>query len=124
MKTLYRLIIAMMVFVAYGAGVAVAAPAAQSVEKNVVVIVSDDMGPVIGAVVMLKGTTTGVVTDLDGKAVFNSLPKDAVFEVSCLGYIPQEVKADKQTVQVTLLTDAHVLDDVVVIGASEGCEYC
>lgn len=53
--------------------------------KTVTVSVSDDMGPVIGAGVMIKGSTNGVVTDLDGKAVINGLSDDAVLEVTCLG---------------------------------------
>ena len=84
--------------------------------KLVTVTVSDDVGPVAGAAVTIKGTTVGVVTDLDGKAVLNNVPAKAVLEVSCLGYLPQEVEAAKSAVSVFLQVDSQVLDDVIVIG--------
>ncbi len=84
--------------------------------KTVTVTVTDDIGPVLGAGVIVKGTTSGSITDLNGKAVLSNLKDGSVLEVSCLGYLTQEIKADKSEILVTLVTDSQVLDDVVVIG--------
>ena len=84
--------------------------------KSVTVTVSDDVGPVVGAAVTIKGSPVGVVTDLDGKAILNNVPAKAVLEVSCLGYFPHEVTVDGLSVNVFLQVDSQVLDDVIVIG--------
>ena len=84
--------------------------------RTVTVTVSDDVGPVVGAAVSIKGATTGAVTDLDGKVVLRNVPDNAVLEVSCLGYLPQEVEASRPTISVFLEVDSQVLDDVIVIG--------
>lgn len=84
--------------------------------KTVTVTVSDEIGPVIGSTVAIKGTSKGVVTDLDGKAVLHNVPSGAVLQVSCLGYLPQEIEAVKSAVSIFLVVDSQVLDDVIVIG--------
>ena len=77
--------------------------------------VKDTTGePVIGANVLLKGTTNGTITDFDGNFMLN-VPKDAILSVSFVGYKSAEVKA-ASTVMVTLEDDSQVLDAVVVIG--------
>lgn len=77
--------------------------------------VKDTTGePVIGANVLVKGTTNGTITDLDGNFMLN-VPKDAILSVSFVGYKSAEVKA-ASTVMVTLEDDSQVLDAVVVIG--------
>ena len=70
--------------------------------------------PVIGANVLVKGTTNGTITDFDGNFMLN-VPKDAILSVSFVGYKSAEVKA-ASTVMVTLEDDSQVLDAVVVIG--------
>ena len=76
--------------------------------------VKDTTGePVIGANVLVKGTTNGTITDFDGNFMLN-VPKDAILSVSFVGYKSAEVKA-ASTVMVTLEDDSQVLDAVVVI---------
>ena len=81
--------------------------------------VKDTTGePVIGANVLVKGTTNGTITDFDGNFMLN-VPKDAILSVSFVGYKSAEVKA-ASTVMVTLEDDSQVLDAVVVIGYGSG----
>lgn len=77
--------------------------------------VKDTTGePVIGANVLVKGTTNGTITDFDGNFLLNA-PKDAILTISFVGYKQAEVKA-APSVQVTLQDDSQLLSDVVVIG--------
>ena len=80
--------------------------------------VTDSKGEaLIGASVLVKGTNTGVVTDLDGNFRLPSVAKDAVLSVSSIGYATQEVAvAGKSVINVALADDTMYLDDVVVIG--------
>ncbi len=77
--------------------------------------VKDDTGEaVIGASVLIKGTTTGVITDLDGNFVLNA-PKGSVLQISYIGYKTQEiVVGDQNDIEVVLSADVEVLDEVVV----------
>ena len=80
--------------------------------------VLDDVGPVIGASVMVKGTKTGVITDFDGKFTLDcGVPAPVTIEVAFLGMATQEVTVSdpSKPVSVTLLPDADVLEDVVVV---------
>lgn len=70
--------------------------------------------PVIGANVLVKGTTNGTITDLDGNFTLNA-PKGAIITVTFVGYKTAEVAAAPSVV-VTLQDDAQVLEAVVVIG--------
>lgn len=63
--------------------------------------------PVIGASVVEKGTTNGIVTDLDGKFTLN-VKLGAIIQVSFVGYQTQEVKAVK-TMKITLVEDTDYL---------------
>ncbi len=77
--------------------------------------VKDTAGePVIGANVLVKGTTNGTITDFNGNFMLN-VPKDAILSVSFVGYKSAEVKA-APSVMITLEDDSQVLDAVVVIG--------
>lgn len=77
--------------------------------------VKDTTGePVIGANVIIKGTTTGTITDFDGNFTLNAT-KDAILSISFVGYKPAEVKA-APSVTVTLQDDSQLLNDVVIIG--------
>jgi len=71
-----------------------------------------------GATVMLKGTTVGTSTDLEGNfSIDVSKSQDKILEVSFIGYITKEVAVDKQTyLVITLSEDVKSLDEVVVIG--------
>ena len=79
--------------------------------------VTDPSGqPVIGAGVMVKGTTNGTATDMDG-AFTLTVPANAVLEVSSIGYATVEVAtAGKNTFNIILEEDSTLLDDVVVVG--------
>ncbi len=72
--------------------------------------------PVIGANVVVKGTTIGNITDLDGKFTLE-VPENSVLVISYIGYITQEVPVGKQTdLQIQLIENTQLIDDVVVIG--------
>ena len=79
--------------------------------------VTDEQGePIIGANVLAKGTAVGQATDFDGKFSIN-VPKDAVLQVSYIGYLTQEVAVNGQTeIKVVLKENSVVLDEVVAIG--------
>ena len=78
--------------------------------------VRDEGGePLTGAGVIEKGTTNGVVTDLDGKYVI-TVPEGATLVVSFIGFTEQEITARPGVIDVTLVEDQNMLDDVVVIG--------
>ncbi|MBR1541364.1 MAG: carboxypeptidase-like regulatory domain-containing protein, partial [Bacteroidaceae bacterium] len=76
------------------------------------------MGPVIGANVLVKGTTIGSITDMDGNAVIQGVPNGAVIVVSYIGYITQEINLPngQSALTVELKEDAETLDEVVVVG--------
>jgi len=83
--------------------------------RNVNGTVLDNYGePVIGANVIVKGTTNGTITDFDGNFSLE-VPMNAVLSVSYIGYIPQEVVYTGQTtLNITLIEDTQALDEVVV----------
>ena len=60
--------------------------------------VVDDFGPVIGAAVIEKGTTTGTATDFDGRFTLTVSSADATVEISCIGYATQTFKASEGSV--------------------------
>ena len=64
--------------------------------KKITGTVTDAMGPVIGANVLEKGTTNGVITDIDGNFTLNVQP-GATIVVSFIGYQPQEIVVGNQT---------------------------
>ncbi|MCQ2163608.1 MAG: SusC/RagA family TonB-linked outer membrane protein [Bacteroidales bacterium] len=101
---------------------AAASPAdvSQSAAGNTITVkgvVTDDKGePLPGASVMVKGTTVGTITDLDGKYSI-AAKSNATLVVSFIGFKDQEVAiAGKTQVNVALAGDSTVLDDVVVVG--------
>ena len=87
---------------------------AQTVKVSGTVV--DAVGPVVGASVIEKGTSNGVVTDLDGKWSLSVNP-GAVLQFSIIGYAQQEIAVGNRTViNVTLEEDSEFLDEVVVVG--------
>lgn len=92
---------------------AIAQQSGQQIQGTVI----DEQGePVIGANVMEKGTTNGVVTDVDGKFTL-LVATDATLQVSFLGYIAQEIAFRGQSnIIITLSEDTQTLEEVVVIG--------
>ena len=80
-------------------------------------IVKDTNGePIIGANVTVKGQSIGTITDIDGRFVLDA-PKEAVLQITYIGYVSQEVKVSgKREINVVLKEDTETLDEVVVIG--------
>ena len=81
--------------------------------------VTDKQGePIIGASVLVKGTSNGVITDLDGVFNLKDVPSDGTLSVSYIGYKDVEVKvnASQKSYSVTLEEDNQMLDEVVVVG--------
>lgn len=79
--------------------------------------VLDDNGePVIGASVLMKGTTTGTITDIDGNFTLSNV-NPGILVVSYIGYKTQEIQAkDGAPVKIVLKEDSEVLEEVVVVG--------
>lgn len=72
--------------------------------------------PLIGANVVVKGTTNGTVTDLDGKFTLEAAPND-ILVISSIGFKSLEIKAsDAAKRKITLQEDTQALDEVVVVG--------
>ena len=72
---------------------------------------------VIGASVVVKGTTNGTITDFDGKFTLSNVPNNASLEISFVGYKTQVIPVQgKNTFNVTMVEDTEVLDEVVVVG--------
>ena len=79
-------------------------------------VVEDVLGPIIGATVMEKGTTTGTSTGLDGDFILTVSSAEAIVEVSCMGYASRTFVASELPASILLAEDSEFLDDVVVIG--------
>ena len=79
-------------------------------------VMSEEDGlPVVGASIVVKGTTLGTVTDMDGKFTLTNVPSSAkTLVISFIGMKSQELNI-KSEMKVVLHSDAEVLDDVVVV---------
>ena len=78
------------------------------------ITIADDGSPAIGASVVVKGTTIGAVTDLDGKFVLPGVPANATsLMISSIGFVTVEVPV-QNVVNVALQTDQETLDEAVV----------
>lgn len=85
--------------------------------RKITCVVSDEMGPITGANVVVKGTTNGNITDLDGVAVIENVPANAIMQISFIGYLTKEIPVGNQTnLQISLVEDSKALDEVVVVG--------
>ena len=80
--------------------------------------VMDNTGfPVIGASVVVKGTTNGQITDIDGNYTLNDVPEDATISISYIGFKTIELPANsKELAHISLSEDSEVLEEVVVVG--------
>lgn len=80
--------------------------------------VTDEAGePCVGANVLIKGTTTGTMTDLDGNYSLTDVRKRAILVFSSIGYTSQEVRlGSSSVVNVVLKSDADFLNEVVIVG--------
>ena len=86
---------------------------AQQMKVTGVVINEDDGEPVIGASIVVKGTTIGTITDLDGKFELET-QKDAKLIISYVGLRTQETTA-QQNMRIVLSSDSQAIDEVVVV---------
>ena len=86
--------------------------------KTVTGTVVDGTGePLIGVSVQVKGTSTGAITDLDGRFSIPNVSAGSTLVVSYIGYSTQEIKVGNQsTFDITMADDAQLLEEVVVIG--------
>lgn len=90
---------------------------AQNVNVSGTVTSSLDGEPLIGVTIMVKGTSTGTASDLDGNFTIKANPGQTL-QFSYIGYTPQEVKVTgpMSDVNIVLIEDSQILDDVVVVG--------
>ena len=89
---------------------------AQSMTVTGVVMAADEPDPVIGANVMIQGTTVGTITDFDGNFSLEAKAGD-VLQVSYMGYKPSEIKIQNSgPLRITLQPDNVQLQEVVAIG--------
>nr|WP_321375270.1 SusC/RagA family TonB-linked outer membrane protein [uncultured Bacteroides sp.] len=75
--------------------------------------VKDANGPIIGASVIEKGTTNGIITDVDGKFSLNVQP-GVTLVISCIGYKSKEIKTGHGSINIVLEEDSKLLSEVVV----------
>ncbi len=87
---------------------------AQSSKISGVVLSVEDNEPVVGASILVDGTTTGTITDIDGRFTLN-VPDGAKLQVSYIGMQTQTVRAKKDMV-IRMEADSEVLGEVVVTG--------
>ena len=79
-------------------------------------VVKDAVGePVIGASVLVKGTTNGTITNFDGNFELSNVPQNATIEISFVGYVTRTLKA-APFLNVTMKDDTKALEEVVVVG--------
>lgn len=100
--------------------------AAPESDSNVMVVqqgktltgtVKDEFGPVAGANIVVKGTTNGTMTDMNGHFSISNVPAGAVLQISFIGYLTEEVQVGNQSsINVMLKEDSQTLDEVVVVG--------
>lgn len=87
----------------------------QNTTKKNGLVQDEDGTPLIGVNVVIKGSTTGVVSDMDGKFSLNAKNGDVLI-ISYIGYVTREVKVTDQPMSITLSEDRQLLDEVIVIG--------
>ncbi|MCE8589301.1 TonB-dependent receptor [Bacteroides fragilis] len=106
---IYRMILILLVGLSLSAG-------AYAQQISVGGIVKDQMGePVIGANVIVKGTSNGVITDIDGKFALSAAKNDILI-ISFVGFTSQEIPVTGKDLMVALKEDTGLLDEVVVLG--------
>lgn len=73
--------------------------------------------PIIGASILVKGTSIGVITDLEGNFTLANVPDNAILQISYIGYVSQNISLNGKTnVTITLVEDSKTLEEVVVVG--------
>ena len=88
----------------------------QNIQIKGVIVGGQDSEPLPGVNVVVKGTTNGTITDLDGQFTLNA-PSDCILSISYVGYKSQEVSVKgNRSLRVVLQEDTETLDEVVVVG--------
>jgi TonB-linked outer membrane protein, SusC/RagA family len=92
-------------------------PMAQQQANQVRGVIMDSSGePLPGVSIVIKGTTTGTIADLDGKFTINA-PVGSTLRISYIGYLPQEIKVEGNgELSILMQEDAQELEGVVVVG--------
>ena len=86
-------------------------------QQTVKGVVKDVTGePIIGASVLVKGTSNGTITNLDGAFSLSNVEEGVEIEITYVGYLPQIVKATIAPLNIILREDTKTLDEIVVIG--------
>ncbi|WP_255491366.1 SusC/RagA family TonB-linked outer membrane protein [Dysgonomonas sp. ZJ279] len=86
-------------------------------QNKITGVITDQQGePIIGASVVVKGTTTGAISDIDG--VFSlDVDNNAVLTISYIGFVSQEIPTlGKSNLKIILKEDSKILDEIVVVG--------
>ena len=86
-------------------------------DKTITGVVKDANGePIIGANIMVKGTTNGTITDMDGNFTLQC-PSNAILVISYIGFTEQEISVNgKNEIVISLKEDSQELDELVVVG--------
>lgn len=79
-------------------------------------VIDENGEPIIGANILVKGTTNGTITDYDGNFSLEVSDKNAVIRIGYIGYKDYEVSASQQNLVIVLKENTEMLEDVVVIG--------
>lgn len=88
----------------------------QNIQIKGVIVGGQDSEPLPGVNVVVKGTTNGTITDLDGQFTLNA-PSDCILSISYVGYKSQEVSVKgNRSLRVVLQEDTETLDEIVVVG--------
>jgi len=121
-SSVFKIVLMSFVFIGLGLPMASALPNFNDTSEELVAPITgtvisavDDLG-VIGANILIKGTSIGTITDIDGSFTIDA-DSDDVLIISYLGFVTQEIVVGSQTtLSVILEEDATTLDEVVVIG--------
>ena len=94
---------------------------ARSSQLKVSGIIKDDVGsPLIGVTIVVKGTSSGSVSNSDGSYTITVPYAEATLMVSYIGYAPQEIGVNNRTrIDITMVEDSKALEEVVVVGYNE-----
>lgn len=79
-------------------------------------VVDENNEPIIGANIVVKGTTTGTITDFDGNFSLTVPNKNSIIRIAYIGYKDYETTASNKELKIILKENTEMLDDVVVIG--------
>lgn len=81
-----------------------------------IVLSAEDQEPIIGASVLLKGTSVGSITDIDGRFQISNVPENAkTIVVSFVGMKTQEIPISDQEMKILLQNDSKQIDEVIVV---------